>query len=110
MDEQKTQQNIIPLLKDIDALAQALQIQDCSPELQLKVINEWSGLLFKRLLLRIPAEYTAQAQKTIAEMHAKGKDSAELIDALAEYIPDFEKSLEEEIARTLNEFSTAKSK
>ena len=90
MDEQKTQQNIIPLLKDIDALAQALQIQDCSPELQLKVIN--------------------QAQKTIAEMHAKGKDSAELIDALAEYIPDFEKSLEEEIARTLNEFSTAKSK
>ncbi|MDO8521128.1 MAG: hypothetical protein Q7S52_03360 [bacterium] len=104
MDEQHTQQNPTLFLRDMEMLARAIHIENCSPELQLKIINEWSSLLFKRLLLRIPANYTAQAQVTISEMHAKRKDSAELIDALAEYIPDFEKSLEEEIVRTLDEF------
>lgn len=108
MDEQRTPQHFATLIRDIDALSRALHIEHCSPELQSKIISEWGNLLFKRLLLRIPAAHTASVQKTIFDMHGEGKDSAELLEALAEYIPDFERTLEEEVVRTLEEFRIAK--
>ncbi len=96
--------NTTGLIHHISTLAGALNINDCSPDLQQKIVGEWSELLLNRLLLRISPEHTEAAKEAIAKAEADGKDSGELLEDLAEYIPDFDNTLEEEIASALKKF------
>lgn len=101
-------QNYVQLIKDTDALSSALNLSDCAPELQLQIIGQWSSLLFKRLLLRIPAEQTTEIQNIILENVEAGKDIGLLIQVISTHIPNFEQTIEEEIAKAIGEFRLPK--
>ena len=104
MDYTTTELNA--LITDMDALARALGVEDCTPELQLQITGAWSELLFKRLLLRIPDAQTAAVQSIITREPIEGAELDSLLDPILSLIPDADTVLREEITRAIGEFRT----
>lgn len=103
-----TSHDFTRLISDMDALANALGVSDCTPELQLQIIGAWSDLLFKRLLLRIPEEHTHDVQTLISQRTAES-DTLTLLSSLLAFLPDPQVTLAAEVEKAIKEFRLPRS-
>ncbi len=97
---QFTPEDTLAYFGGLDQLVSTLGIADSSSEMQMIIVSKFMELVFKRMLLHVPKEKSAALSSII-----EGGDGDALLHILKEHIPDFEKTFQEEIARTVLEFS-----
>ena len=89
------------LMGRTDALVNRLRIEHLPENLQFAIIGQFTELLFKRVLLRVPKEHTGQVKQEIDETD----DSLDaFVDALARAVPELNSAVDEEISRGVAQF------
>lgn len=94
------------LLGSMDEIVALLAIETLSKEDQLTMIGKFSHIVFKRLLLRIPEEYSEALRAIIEGDDADGSMEA-IIGLLARAFPDLNAVVREEMAGVAKLFRQA---
>lgn len=100
---QSNTQLLKSLIDHSDNLIERLSLEDYSAEDQLKIIERFSEIFFKRILLRIPPEHTETIK---ASLEAKeGSEGMEyFLETIRKCIPNIDQTIEEEFNYTLENF------
>lgn len=86
------------LLGNVDEIVRILGIGTLPEEDQLKIIDRFAEILFKRILLRIPDDRIDEAKEALAG------DPETFLQTLEQIIPNIETCIEEEIQNTATDF------
>ncbi len=99
--QQFTPEDVLSYFGGLEMLVATLGLADATPAMQMKVVDKFMRLVFKRLLLRIPKENGRLLVQVI-----DGEDGDELLALLKENIPDFEERFKEEVVSAIAEFNS----
>lgn len=86
------------LFGNIDEIVRILDIDTLPEEDQLKIIDRFAEILFKRILLHIPDDHINEVKEALAG------DPETFLQTLEQVIPDIETRIEEEIRNTAADF------
>ncbi len=86
------------LLGDIDRIVDILEIETLPEEDQLKIIDQFAEILFKRILLRIPDDRIKEVKNAL-----EGNPET-FLHTLEQIIPDIDTCIQEEMLKTVDDF------
>lgn len=89
------------LIGGTDRLVTLLGIESLPAEDQLVLVGRFSDIVLKRMLLRVPDENVEDVKRALM---SEGGNVEAFISALERFVPDFDRSLEEELAKTVSDF------
>ncbi len=95
------------LLGGVDEIVSLLSIEALPPEDQMKVIEKFSSIVFKRVLLRIPEAF-AEELKAIIASGENIDDMTVVRDLLLRAFPDLNAVVREEMTQVETLFRNAK--
>jgi hypothetical protein len=89
------------LIGGTDRLVTLLGIESLPEEDQLVLVGRFSDIVLKRMLLRVPDENVEDVKRALL---SDGGNLEAFISALECSVPDFDRSLEEVLAKTVSDF------
>lgn len=95
-------QQLESFLGNIDKIVFALGINELPEESQLKIIERFSDILFKRILLRVPKEHTEEVKQVFLD--DKNGGAEKLAETLRGVIPNIDDCIKEEFENTVVDF------
>lgn len=95
------------LLGGMDEIVVLLSLEALTQGDQMKVIEKFSSIVFKRLLLRIPEEFVSELRSTIDEA-GNDENMEAVIGILTRAFPDLNAIVREEMSEVAKLFRSAK--
>lgn len=95
------------LLGGMDEIVALLSLEALTQGDQLKVIEKFSSIVFKRLLLRIPEEFVSELRSTIDETE-NDENLEAVINIFTRAFPDLNTVVHEEMLEVAKLFRSAK--
>lgn len=89
------------LIGGTDRMVTLLGIGSLPEEEQLAIVGRFSDIVLKRMLLRVPDENVGDVKQALM---SDGGNLEAFISALERSVPDFNRSLEEELETTVADF------